>query len=414
MSGTKWKEKGIIWITFAMLSLALLMWGNVVNAADQPENSGTEQPTDPSPDIPTSEEPKEETKQEKKDFGDEKLFTFTEVKNQTYTGTAICPEITVTEMVTEESTDNGQEETGQDNTKITTKTLELNKDYTVTYSNNINAGKAEITVKPVDTDKYSGEKKITFTINPLDINDLEIAEQERVYKGIATKPDMQVYFNGKRLTRGTDYHVGHYKNNQNVGTASCLVKGDGNFTGSRTVTFKIVPKELYNLDFSDISVRTYTGSAIKPKVTIKDTEISPAATLIQNKDYTISYVDNVRVGTAGVLISGTGNYTGSKVVTFKIRPAATKLLKLTKGKKKIKVKWTKKTAQITGYEIQYSTSSKFTKAKKVKAKKTYSTKTLTKLKGKKKYYVRVRTYKSVAGIKYYSKWSNVKSITTKK
>ena len=149
-------------------------------------------------------------------------------------------------------------------------------------------------------------------------------------------------------------------------------------------------------------------------MTIKDTEISPAATLIQNKDYTISYVDNVRVGTAGVLISGTGNYTGSKVVTFKIRPAATKLLKLTKGKKKIKVKWTKKTAQITGYEIQYSTSSKFTKAKKVKAKKTYSTKTLTKLKGKKKYYVRVRTYKSVAGIKYYSKWSNVKSITTKK
>ena len=64
----------------------------------------------------------------------------------------------------------------------------------------------------------------------MDINDLEIAEQERVYKGIATKPDMQVYFNGKRLTRGTDYHVGHYKNNQNVGTASCLVKGDGNFS----------------------------------------------------------------------------------------------------------------------------------------------------------------------------------------
>ena len=121
-----------------------------------------------------------------------------------------------------------------------------------------------------------------------------------------------------------------------------------------------------------------------------------------------------KVGTAGVIISGMGNYSGSKIITFKIRPKATTLVKLTKGKKKIKVKWTKQTTQVTGYQIQYSTSSKFTGAKSVTVKKTYSTKTLTKLKGKKKYYVRVRTYKSVAGIKYYSKWSNVKAITTKK
>ncbi|MGN0522144.1 MAG: fibronectin type III domain-containing protein, partial [Eubacterium sp.] len=77
--------------------------------------------------------------------------------------------------------------------------------------------------------------------------------------------------------------------------------------------------------------------------------------------------------------------------------------------------WKKLTTQTTGYQIQYSTSSKFTKAKTVTVSKNSTTsKTISKLKANKKYYVRVRTYKTVDGKKIYSAWSKAKSVTTKK
>lgn len=393
MNYVKCIDKSKLWIALAVMAVALFICGYHVEAEENTGegNTSIEQPST-------------------KDFGNPELFEFSQPEDHMYTGVEICPEITVKEIVSEADPKEGENEGTQPKKKI----LKLNEDYTVTYSNNTNAGTAEILIQPKDTTKYSGEKKRTFTIKPVDINNLELKISEKTYKGIAQRPDVSLYFNGKRLTRSKDYHVGHYKNNMDVGTATCLVKGDGNFTGSRTAEFKINPKNIYGLSFSDISIRTYNGVAITPKVTIVDQAISPAKTLTQNKEYTLSYIDNNKVGTAGVIISGMGNYSGSKIITFKIRPKATTLVKLTKGKKKIKVKWTKQTTQVTGYQIQYSTSSKFTGAKSVTVKKTYSTKTLTKLKGKKKYYVRVRTYKSVAGIKYYSKWSNVKAITTKK
>lgn len=410
MNYVKCIDKSKLWIALAVMAVALFICGYHVEAEENTGegNTSIEQPST-------------------KDFGNPELFEFSQPEDHMYTGVEICPEITVKEIVSNQTSGSGETEGStnssseadpkegeNEGTQPKTKTLKLNEDYTVTYSNNTNAGTAEILIQPKDTTKYSGEKKLTFTIKPVDINNLELKISEKTYKGIAQRPDVSLYFNGKRLTRSKDYHVGHYKNNMDVGTATCLVKGDGNFTGSRTAEFKINPKNIYGLSFSDISIRTYNGVAITPKVTIVDQAISPAKTLTQNKEYTLSYIDNNKVGTAGVIISGMGNYSGSKIITFKIRPKATTLVKLTKGKKKIKVKWTKQTTQVTGYQIQYSTSSKFTGAKSVTVKKTYSTKTLTKLKGKKKYYVRVRTYKSVAGIKYYSKWSNVKAITTKK
>lgn len=410
MNYVKCIDKSKLWIALAVMAVALFICGYHVEAEENTGegNTSIEQPST-------------------KDFGNPELFEFSQPEDHMYTGVEICPEITVKEIVSNQTSGSGETEGStnssseadpkegeNEGTQPKKKILKLNEDYTVTYSNNTNAGTAEILIQPKDTTKYSGEKKLTFTIKPVDINNLELKISEKTYKGIAQRPDVSLYFNGKRLTRSKDYHVGHYKNNMDVGTATCLVKGDGNFTGSRTAEFKINPKNIYGLSFSDISIRTYNGVAITPKVTIVDQAISPAKTLTQNKEYTLSYIDNNKVGTAGVIISGMGNYSGSKIITFKIRPKATTLVKLTKGKKKIKVKWTKQTTQVTGYQIQYSTSSKFTGAKSVTVKKTYSTKTLTKLKGKKKYYVRVRTYKSVAGIKYYSKWSNVKAITTKK
>ncbi|MGN0528294.1 MAG: fibronectin type III domain-containing protein, partial [Eubacterium sp.] len=93
----------------------------------------------------------------------------------------------------------------------------------------------------------------------------------------------------------------------------------------------------------------------------------------------------------------------------------TSISSVSAGSKKFTVKWKKQSTQVTGYQIQYSTSSKFTSPKTVTVSSYKTTsKTISKLKSKKKYYVRVRTYKTVGKTKYYSSWSKAKSITTKK
>lgn len=124
------------------------------------------------------------------------------------------------------------------------------------------------------------------------------------------------------------------------------------------------------------------------------------------------------VGKATITVTASATKTyqeTTKKVTVTVNPAKVKLtgVKNYKGKK-LKAYW-KKNTKGTGYQIQYSTSSKFKSAKTVTVKGYKSTsKTITKLTKNKKYYVRVRTYKTVSKVNYYSGWSNVKSITIKK
>lgn len=124
------------------------------------------------------------------------------------------------------------------------------------------------------------------------------------------------------------------------------------------------------------------------------------------------------VGKATITIATapTKNYKATtKKVTVTVNPAGTKLTSVKNYKgKKLKASW-KKNTKVTGYQVQYSTSSKFKSAKTVTVKGYKSTsKTITKLTKNKKYYVRVRTYKTVSKVNYYSGWSNTKSITIKK
>ena len=81
----------------------------------------------------------------------------------------------------------------------------------------------------------------------------------------------------------------------------------------------------------------------------------------------------------------------------------------------MKVSWKAQKTQASGYRIQYGISSKFKKDTHIKTVKSYKTKSLKvkKLKAKKKYYVRIQTYKTVSGSKYYSGWSKAKSVKTK-
>jgi len=155
--------------------------------------------------------------------------------------------------------------------------------------------------------------------------------------------------------------------------------------------------------------QTYNGSAKKPSVTVK----LAGTTLKKDTDYTVKYSNNTKVGTAKVTITGKGTYKGTLEKTFKINPKPTELTKLTPKSKSFKAYWKKNKSQTSGYQIQYSVYKSFKNAKKVTVK-GYKTgaRTVKDLKANKKYFVRVRAYKVVDGKKYYSKWSETKSIKT--
>ena len=228
------------------------------------------------------------------------------------------------------------------------------------------------------------------------------------YDGKAKTPSVNVKVNGKTLKKDTDYTVS-YSNNTKVGTAKVTITGKGNYTGSVSKTYSI-KNNFKKATISGISNKSYTGKNITQSITVKYN----GKTLKNGTDYTVSCSNNKSIGTATVKIAGKGSYTGTITKTFKINPAKQEIQKLTAKSKAFFVDWAQK-GSATGYEIQYATNSKFTSAKKVTITNNKTdTKTISKLSGKKKYYVRVRSYTTVKGTKYYGAWSASKSVTTKK
>lgn len=161
----------------------------------------------------------------------------------------------------------------------------------------------------------------------------------------------------------------------------------------------------------------YDGKVKTPTVTVKG---SNGKALRKGTDYDVTYSsDRKSVGKYSVKVTLKGNYSGTKTLYFNINPKGTTIAKITPKSKSLTVQWNKQATQTTGYQIQYSTSSKFTNAKTVTVSKNSTTsKTISKLTAKKKYYVRVRTYKTVKingeATKIYSSWSKTKYVTTKK
>ena len=152
----------------------------------------------------------------------------------------------------------------------------------------------------------------------------------------------------------------------------------------------------------------YTGAVKRPAVTVKDGDKE----LVEGTDFAVSYSNNKYVGTAKVIIKGIGAYTGEIEKTFKINPSKVTLSKVSKvSSGKFKAAWKKHSTQTTGFQIRYSTSSTFKTYKTVTVSgKSAVSKTVSKLKKGKKYYVKVRAYKTVNGTRYYGSWSAVKSV----
>lgn len=166
---------------------------------------------------------------------------------------------------------------------------------------------------------------------------------------------------------------------------------------------------------------TYDGKVKKPGVTVKDRK----GNVIDEEHYMVTYSKGRKnVGKYTVIIefksdSENSQYIGRVKRTFTIKPKSTSVSKVTAGKNAFTVKWKKQAAQTTGYQIQYATDKSFKKNKKtvtVSKSKKMSEK-ITKLKAKKTYYVRVRTYKEVKAdgkkTKIYSDWSKTKTVKTK-
>ena len=382
------------------------------------------------------------------------------------------------------------------------KVLQEGKDYTISYRNNLNVGVT--TVIATGMGDYTGYTSKNFTITKRAMAGGTVSVASSVsFTGSNITPSVTVKVAGRTLTSGTDYTVS-YSNNKNVGTSNVYVYGKGNYSGSLSAKFDIVPAKQqiqkletkykgfyidwaqkgsatgYDIEYSvnanmssavskhltankpdtltvsglsgdktyyvrvrsytnvngkvyygawsdvksiktanndiakatvsGISTKAFTGKAITQNVTVK-----VGNTVLKNgTDYTVSYSNNKKVGKATVKITGKGKYGGVITKTFNINPAKQEIQKLTAKSKAFFVDWAQK-GSATGYEIQYATNSKFTSAKKVTITNNKTDKTtVSKLSANKKYYVRVRSYTTVGGTKYYGAWSATKTVTTKK
>ena len=150
------------------------------------------------------------------------------------------------------------------------KTLKKDTDYTLSYSNNINAGTATITI--TGKGNFTGTTSKTFSISARAMSDTSVANiSSQTYTGNVISPLPTITYNNKMLKKDTDYTLS-YSDNINAGTATITITGKGNFTGMTSTTFIITQKSAEKLNISEIANQIYTGKEIKPNVVITDTE----------------------------------------------------------------------------------------------------------------------------------------------
>lgn len=193
-------------------------------------------------------------------------------------------------------------------------TLKKNTDYTVAYSNNVNAGTGTITITGKGI--YGGSVKKTFTIKKLGISATAVSGTgNKVYTGSVIKPVPAVKVGGRTLKNGTDFTVS-YKNNTEPGTATLKVTGKGNYSGSVSKTFKITARAINDVEVT-VPDTVFTGEQVRPDVVVSYGSYQ----FINNSDYTLSFKDNVNIGTASVVVTGKNHLSGSRTVTFPIEKA---------------------------------------------------------------------------------------------
>ena len=217
----------------------------------------------------------------------------------------------------ENRTYNGSAQTQTPVVKLGSTTLSEGTDYTISYSNNTNAGTATVTI--TGNGAYTGTKTSDFTISPASVKDAEVGGIiDKTYDGSEQTQTPVVKVGSTTLTEGTDYTVA-YSSNTNAGKATVTITGKGNYTDTKNVDFTIKPVSIEDAEVTGIVDKTYNGNE-----QTQDLAVKVGSTSLENeKDYTVSYSNNINAGKATVTITGNGNYTGTApTAEFTINPAS--------------------------------------------------------------------------------------------
>ncbi|MDO5409154.1 MAG: VanW family protein, partial [Lachnospiraceae bacterium] len=302
------------------------------------------------------------------------------------------------------------------------------------YTNNVNAGKAKVSVKATGYYKIEqsgqktpvmfrtpAEKEGSFVIAAASIKSasVELSSTSYTYTGNPKKPGVTVTLGGKTLKKDTDYTV-TYKNNVNAGKASVTVAGKGNYTGSPAAkTYTIKHRDISKASVS-LSTTTYTYNGKDKKPGVKSVKVkmssSVTKTLKKDRDYTVTYSKNTKsVGSKTVYVKGTGNYSGTAKKTYKIIPEKATGVKVS-GRTTTSFKVSCNKAKTSGCEYRFllkTYDSKKDKWVDLKSKTLSSNSyTFSKLTPGMAYRVYARVYKVLDGKYYKGNWSeSVKTVT---
>lgn len=293
-------------------------------------------------------------------------------------------------------------------------------DYELAYQDNVDAGTATVSIKGIG--KYTGSTSTTFQIMPQQLGRAKVSPiSDQIFNGKEQNPPVTVTSGDKTLQNGKDYSL-VYVNSATPGMASAIIKGEGNYTGTQTVNYRIKVPALTGVKFTKSTSSSVTISWTKNSV-VTGYEIYNAknrrALRVKKSSTTKGTVKKLKAGTAATFrvrayVSKDGQYYYGPFTSVKTAtaPSSTKISSLTsKKKKQVVVKW-KKVKGATQYEV-YRATSKKGKYKKIGTSKktTYTDKKAT---GGKRYYYKVRVCKKINKKNYYSSYSAVKSVKAKK
>lgn len=304
-------------------------------------------------------------------------------------------------------------------------TLSENTDYTVKYSNNVDVGTVKATITGINN--YSGTAVKEFKITPIKFDDKKVSvlleKSSFVYNGQSITPVIYVAYNHNYLIQNTDF-TATYSNNNAPGVATVKIKGIGNYSGSISKTYVILPEKIASVSIKKGSATSaviswsaaskVSGYEILKFDSAKNAYVHLAYVSNSQTSYKVSSLKNSTAYYYQVRAYKTVNdknyygEVGNTVFTF-IKPSKVKLTSVTLSKTTLKVEWKK--VNCSGYEITYTTDSKFKKGlKKVKIKNPKTVKkAIKKLKKNKKYYVKVRAYTDYNGVRYYGDRSTMLS-----
>lgn len=235
------------------------------------------------------------------------------------------------------------------------------------------------------------------------------------YNGKVQKPSVIVKATSGTIVAPENYTLSYSGESKLSGRYSVTINFKNQYTGSQTYCYSIKPVSISSLKLKlNTTSFTYNGKIRKPSIIVKD----KAGYVVAAQNYTLAYSKGSKLpGRYSVTVSFKNQYTGSQTYYYNIKPAKTTLKIASASKKNMKLTW-KKAAGVNGYQIQYSTSSKFKGAKSLSVSSNTAAKTINKLSKNKKYFVRIRSYKKIKENKkntyLYSSWSTVRNIKTKK